>query len=76
MFHQPTSVDYFTGEEVREPAFEREMASREFVRRYFVRSEMDPVWRDKMVDEWRRGNVWKTGRDLLREGSNIVTELD
>ena len=76
MFHEPRAYDYFTGEPVNEPAFERDMASQRFFDRYFVDSPMDPVWRDRLAQEWRGRDVWRSGRELTAEGSNIVTVLE
>ena len=76
MFHEPTARDFFTGEEVPEPEFERRYASAQFVERYFTNSEMDPQWRESLVAEWKGKDVWKSGRDLANEGSGIITRLD
>lgn len=76
MFHEPTAYDYFTGEKVDEPKFERELTSRRFFNRYFVDSEMNPVWRDNLAEEWRGKDVFRTARELVDEKSNIVTVLE
>lgn len=76
MFHEPTAYDYFTGEEVEEPEFEKRYISEKFFNRYFVNSEMDPVWRDGLKAEWRGRDIWKSGQTLMDEGSNIVTILE
>lgn len=76
MFHEPTAFDQFTGEVVDEPKFERERASRIFFNRYFVNSPMDPEWRDWLAVEWKGKDVFRSGRDLVEEGSNIVTVLE
>ncbi len=76
MFHEPTAYDYFTGEEVREPEFEKRYNSEKFFNRYFVNSPMNPVWRDQLKAEWRGRDVWKSGQTLMDEGSNIVTVLE
>ncbi len=76
MFHEPTAYDYFTGEEVKEPEFEKRHTSEKFFNRYFVNSKMDPVWRDGLRAEWRGKDVWRTGQALMDEGSNIVTVLE
>jgi ClpP protease-like protein len=76
MFHEPTAYDYFTGEKVDEPAFEKNLTSRRFFDRYFVNSAMDPVWREKLSREWRGKDVYRSGRELVDEESNIVTALE
>ncbi len=76
MFHEPTAYDYFTGEEVKEPTFEKRYVSNQFFNRYFVNSAMDPAWRDKLAAEWRGKDVFRTGQALMDEGSNIVTVLE
>jgi Clp protease len=76
MFHEPTAYDYFTGEKVDEPAFEKNLTSRRFFERYFVNSPMDPVWREKLSREWRGKDVYRSGRELVDEESNIVTALE
>lgn len=76
MFHQPTSYDYFTGERVDEPEWEREMAAQKFFRRYFVDSPITPAWRDKLALEWRGKDVFRSAQELVDERSNIVTDLE
>ncbi len=75
MFHEPTAYDYFTGEKIKEPDFEREANSRRFFNRYFVNSPMDPVWRDQLADEWIGRDVFRTAEELVDERSNIVTHI-
>lgn len=75
MFHEPTAYDAVTHEEVRRPEFERRMDADRYFRRYFATSEMDPEWGARLKAEWVGRDVWKSGRELVREGSNIVTEL-
>jgi ATP-dependent protease ClpP protease subunit len=76
MFHEPTAYDYFTGERMNEPRFEKEMAARRFADRYFANTGMDPDWRENLVSEWRGKDIWKTGRDLVDESSGVVTVLE
>lgn len=76
MFHEPTSVDYFTEEEAKKPAFEKRMAAERFFERYFERSEMAPLWREKLREAWKGRDVWKTAEDLVAEGSNVVTRIE
>lgn len=75
MFHEPTAYDSVTHEEVRRPEFERRMDSDRYFRRYFETTEMDPDWGARLKAEWSGRDVWKSGRQLVAEGSNIVTEL-
>ncbi len=75
MFHEPFHADYFTGEEVKKPEFERKYFARQFFEQYFTNSQMDPVWRAQLEKEWKGREIWKTGRQLHNEKSNIVTEL-
>lgn len=76
MFHEPTAYDFYTGERVNEPAYERERASRRFFNRYFVNSPMDAAWRDKLAIEWKGRDVFYSGRELVEQNSNIVTALE
>ncbi len=76
MFHEPTARDFYTGEEINEPGFEKRIATDRFVDRYFVNSPMDPVWRDALTKEWRGKDIWKAGQALVDEGSGVVTRLE
>lgn len=76
MFHQPTAYDYFTGERVDEPEWEREMTAQRFFRRYFVDSPITPAWRDQLALEWRGKDVFRSAQELVDEQSNIVTDLE
>ena len=76
MFHEPTAYDFFTGEEVAEPEFEKRYASQRFVDRYFVNSPMNREWLQWLIENWRGKDVFKSGKDLMSEGSNIVTKLE
>lgn len=75
LFHEPTARDFFSGDEVNQPAFEKRFAAERFFDRYFVNSPMDAQWGAVLREEWRGRDVWKTGRQLVDEGSNIVTTL-
>ncbi len=75
MFHEPRAYDFFSGEEVGESEAEIRAAGERFFDRYFVNSEMNPVWRDRLAQEWVGRDVWKTGQQLFVERSNIVQEL-
>lgn len=76
MFHEPSAVDFDTGEVVDQPTFERNFTTKRFVDRYFVRSPMDPTWRDNLVASWSGKDVFKSGRELMDEGSGVVTVLE
>ena len=76
MFHEPTAYDYFTGEKIDEPDFEKRRSSERFVERYFVNSPMDGAWLDNLTEEWRGRDVRRNGRQLVEEKSNIVTALE
>lgn len=76
MFHEPIAVDAISGKEVRQPAFERRYAARKFFTRYFANSDMDPAWREKLLQDMKGKEIWKTGRALVDEGSGIVTALE
>lgn len=76
MFHEPTAYDFYTGEKVNQPQFERDLASRRFFERYFVNSPMDPVWRDKLAVDWKGRDLFFTARELVDQNSNIVTDLE
>ncbi|MEL6323927.1 MAG: ATP-dependent Clp protease proteolytic subunit [Pseudomonadota bacterium] len=75
MFHQPIAVDLYTDEVAEQLPAEREYVAERFLRRYFDDGQVDPAWVDRLRDDWQRGDVWKSGRDLVDEGSGIVTEL-
>lgn len=75
MFHEPSAYDYFSGEESELPEFEREHNAERFFDRYFANSEMDPKWAARLKQEWKGAEVWRTGAQLVSEGSNIVLEL-
>lgn len=76
MFHEPTSVDYFTEEESKKPAFERRLDAERFFERYFERSPMTPEWRERLREDWKGRDVWKSAEDLVAEGSGVVTRLE
>lgn len=76
MFHEPTTRDVFTDERVAVPDAEQRYVSERFFRRYFENSEMDPVWREKLRQQWVGRDVFKTARELVREEANIVEKLE
>ena len=75
MFHEPIATDFFSGEEVSIPQQERRRTARRFFDRYFANSDINPEWRDRLQKEWVGKEIWKTGRQLVEENSNIVLEL-
>lgn len=75
MFHEPVAYDAVTEARIERPAFERRMDSERFYRRYLEASDMNPEWGARLKAEWEGRDIWKTGRELVEEGSNIVTEL-
>ncbi len=76
MFHEPSAYDFYTGEKVDQPQFERDLVSRRYFDRYFGDSPMDPVWRDKLAAEWKGKDLYFTARELMEQNSNIVTVLE
>ncbi|MFN3960135.1 MAG: ATP-dependent Clp protease proteolytic subunit [Parvularculaceae bacterium] len=75
LFHEPTSVDMITDEKVNRPAFETSRDAERFFTRYFERSAMDAAWRERLRQNWKGRDIWKTGLELVAEGSGVVTEL-
>ncbi|MEO1015700.1 MAG: ATP-dependent Clp protease proteolytic subunit [Pseudomonadota bacterium] len=75
MFHEPTSRNVLTGARERRPAFEERRATEKFLRRYFEDSPMDPVWRERLAEDWKGEDVWKTGAELVEERAGVVTGL-
>jgi len=76
MFHEPRSYDVFTGEEVKGPTSEQRDLSERFFAKYFTNSEMNSAWRTQLEQEWRGKDVWRTGSQLVDEGSNIIHQLN
>lgn len=76
MFHQPSTYDLVTDEKVNRPAFERQMTSDRFFERYFVNSEMNPEWREKLSAAWKDRDLWFTARDLVEQESGVVETLE
>lgn len=75
MFHEPQSYDYFDGSKASQPEFERQYYANRFFDKYFVKSVIDPAWRDRLRQEWVGQDVWRSGQQLFDERSNIVTRL-
>ncbi len=76
MFHEPSAFDFYTGERVDEPKFERELTTRRYFERYFVNSPMDPAWRDRLEQEWKGRDLFYTAKELVEQQANIVTVLE
>lgn len=76
MFHEPASYDAYTGERGGGPEIERRFVADRFFDRYFENSEMDPEWRSWLEREWVGKDVWKTGEELVEEGSGVITRLE
>lgn len=76
MFHEPASYDAFTGERGVAPEFERRYVADRFFDRYFATSPMTPAWQAWLREEWVGKDVWKTGRELMKEDSGIITRLE
>jgi len=76
MFHEPASRNAVTGARVDRPGFEQRWTADRFFRRYFEQSGMDPAWRAWLEEEWKGRDVWKTGAELVEEGSGVVTALE
>ena len=75
MFHEPGLYDAVTEREVRQPKFEQRMDAERYFQRYLATTEMNPDWGARLKAEWAGKDIWKTGRELVDEGSNIVTDL-
>ena len=76
MFHEPSDYDLVTEERVDKPGFERRMTSDRFFERYFVKSEMDPDWRENLRASWRGRDLWFTAEELIEQGSNVVQRIE
>lgn len=76
MFHEPSAYDLVTDEKVSKPGFERKMTSEKFFERYFVRSDMNPAWREKLRANWKGRDLWFTGEELVEQESGVATGLD
>lgn len=75
MFHAPVRVDAFTGDEVDTPRFERKMAARWFMDRYFEDGKVNGQWAAKVRDDIQMGKeIWRRGADLQQEKSGIITQ--
>ncbi len=75
LFHDPRSVDYFSGKDVATPRFEERYYARNYFDTYFRDSPIDRTWLARNAPLWRNRDVWRTGRQLFDEKSNIITGL-
>lgn len=75
MFHEPKRF-YDDGSEAKGFSFEREALSRRFFSRYFVNSPIDVDWRVQLEKNWIGKDIYKSGKQLVDERSNIVTDLN
>lgn len=75
MFHEPRAYDFFDGTESNQPEFERRYLNDRFFDKYFTNSVIEPRWRERLREEWVGKDVWKTGKELWDENSNIITRL-
>ncbi len=75
MFHEPKRF-YDDGSEAKGFSFEREALTQRFFTRYFVNSPMDADWRVRLERDWAGRNIYKSGRQLVDERSNVVTNLE
>ncbi len=75
MFHEPTTRDLFTDEEVDKPGFEKRLTSARFFERYFESAPLDPDWRRALQQSWGGRDLWFTAQQLVDQNSGVVTEL-
>lgn len=75
MFHEPKRF-YDDGSEAKGFSFEREALTRRFFTRYFENSAMAADWRVQLEKDWIGKDIFKSGKQLLDERSNIVTDLN
>ena len=76
MFHETSFSNRLTGQREQVYEFEKRQASVKFFNKYLERSEIDPEWLERLAVEWRGQEVWKTGRELKDERSNIVMVVE
>jgi ATP-dependent protease ClpP protease subunit len=75
MFHEPSTYDLVTDEKVARPGFERTMTSDKFFERYFVNSDMNSAWREKLRAAWKGRDLWFTAAELMEQESGVVTAI-
>jgi len=75
MFHEPKRYND-DGSEAKGFSFEREALSRRFFDKYFANSPMDETWRMRLEKNWVGKDIFKSGKQLVEERSNIITRLN
>ncbi len=76
MFHEPIAVDVFSGNETFIYDFEQRQSTQSVFYEFFKNSEIDPIWREVLRHQMRLGEVWKSGRELKDERTNIIMVLE
>ncbi|HFC05224.1 MAG TPA: hypothetical protein ENJ55_05920 [Rhizobiales bacterium] len=75
MFHEPRSVDFFTEKKINEPEFERQKMIDQYVQRYFVNSPINRDWLANLLKIWKGKDIWRSGQQLVDEGSGVISRL-
>jgi hypothetical protein len=75
MFHEPRAVDYFSGDDIKKPEFEKKYHSQHYLDKYFRNSPINQDWLAATQPQWQGRDVWRSGRQLFDENSNIINEL-
>ncbi len=75
MFHEPKRF-YDDGSEAKGFSFERRALTQRFFSKYFVNSPMDADWRSRLEEQWAGKDIYKSGKQLVDERSNIVTSIN
>ena len=76
MFHRPSAYDPLTGQNAISYGTEKSQATLSIYNRFFKDSPMNPMWRESLRQQWEFGDVWKTGKELKAERSNIIMVLE
>jgi ATP-dependent protease ClpP protease subunit len=77
MFHEVSFRDFFSEEESNAPQSAKRRETDRLFGRYFDAAGVPTSWVTKMLGEISGGReVWKSGRELVEERSNIVQELE
>lgn len=76
MFHEPSTFDAVTNESVELPAHEQRRITDQFFRRFFDRTDMDPLWRERLRRDIPGRDIFKSAQELTDEGSNVVGRLE
>ncbi len=75
MFHEPQYYELFSDEKADGNERERKALAGRFFEKYFVNSPITPAWREQLKAEWQGKDVWRTGQQLVDEGSGVITQL-